>query len=156
MFREINEEFEEEFEEMMKKFRIRPQELSKGKRVGPIVYGWSMVIGPDGKPIVRQFGNVSPRAFEGEREPLVDVNETPEEVVVVAEIPGADKSEIKLNATSNQLEIKVPNKYYKLVDLPTEVVPDKAKASYRNGVLEVHLQKKEKKEEPKGVSVPIE
>jgi len=40
----------------------------------------------------------------------------------------------------------VPNKYYKLVDLPTEVVPDKAKASYRNGVLEVHLQKKEKKE----------
>jgi len=40
------------------------------------------------------------------------------------------------------------------VDLPTEVVPDKAKASYRNGVLEVHLQKKEKKEEPKGVSVP--
>ena len=28
------------------------------KEVGPIVYGYSMKIGPDGKPRVREFGNV--------------------------------------------------------------------------------------------------
>jgi HSP20 family protein len=154
MFDEINKEFEEEFDKMMKRFRVKPAEF-KGKRVGPVVYGWSMVIGPDGKPVVRQFGNVAPRMFEGEREPLVDVNDSPEEVSVVAEMPGVDKSEIKLNATENSIEVRAPGKYYKQVELPTKVIPDKAKASYKNGVLEVRLPKKEKRETP-GTSIPIE
>ncbi len=31
----------------------------KVREVGPIVYGYSMTIGPDGKPKVREFGNVN-------------------------------------------------------------------------------------------------
>ncbi len=34
------------------------EEGSKVRKVGPIVYGYSMTIGPDGKPHVREFGNV--------------------------------------------------------------------------------------------------
>src|SRR5919112_745562 len=40
---------------------IREYETSDGgkvREVGPIVYGYSMTIGPDGKPHVREFGNV--------------------------------------------------------------------------------------------------
>ena len=33
-------------------------EGEKVREVGPIVYGYSMTIGPDGKPHVREFGNV--------------------------------------------------------------------------------------------------
>ena len=46
---------------------MRPEELvreyqapdgTKVREVGPIVYGYSMTIGPDGKPHISQFGNV--------------------------------------------------------------------------------------------------
>jgi HSP20 family protein len=40
---------------------IREYETKEGdkvREVGPIVYGYSMTIGPDGKPHVREFGNV--------------------------------------------------------------------------------------------------
>ena len=40
---------------------VREYETSDGgkvREVGPIVYGYSMTIGPDGKPHVREFGNV--------------------------------------------------------------------------------------------------
>jgi hypothetical protein len=51
------------------------------REVGPLVYGYSMTVGPDGKPKVKEFGNVrslggggmtSP-ALTAEREPLADV-----------------------------------------------------------------------------------
>jgi HSP20 family protein len=58
----------------------------------------SMTIGPDGKPKVREFGNVkspfSSRGFStrplisSEREPLADVTTTDKDVKVVVEIPG--------------------------------------------------------------------
>lgn len=142
MFEELNEEFEEEFESIFK--HIRPKVTSEAGRIGPLVYGWSMVIGPDGKPVIRQFGNVPRRALDAEREPLVDVQESDEYVSVVAEMPGVDKSEVKLNATPATLEIRAGQKYYKSVDLPAEVLPEKSKATYKNGVLEVKLAKKEK------------
>src|SRR5579875_18032 len=42
---------------------VREYETSEGgkvREVGPIVYGYSMTVGPDGKPHVREFGNVKP------------------------------------------------------------------------------------------------
>src|SRR5579875_3684312 len=99
MFEDINREFEREFESLIRGINTTP---AKGEKLGPIVYGWSVVIGPEG-------------------EPIVDVNETDNEVLVIAEMPGVDKSEIKLNATEDTLEIKAEKKYYKLVELPVKV-----------------------------------
>jgi HSP20 family protein len=67
--------------------------------VGPIVYGYSVKIGQDGKPIVRKFGNVdSSPGFIGsgisvkeQREPLVDIISGSENITVVAELPGVIK-----------------------------------------------------------------
>ena len=65
------EEMQEEMERIFKQFNNiqsnAPKELireyqapdgTKVREVGPIVYGYSMTIGPDGKPHIRQFGNV--------------------------------------------------------------------------------------------------
>ena len=38
-------------------------EGAKVREVGPIVYGYSMTIGPDGKPNIQEFGNV--KSFSG-------------------------------------------------------------------------------------------
>ena len=64
MRREMEKQFEESFKDMeMKgpKNLIREYETSEGgkvREIGPFVYGYSMTIGPDGKPGVKEFGNV--------------------------------------------------------------------------------------------------
>ncbi|MGC9118084.1 MAG: Hsp20/alpha crystallin family protein, partial [Thermoproteus sp.] len=45
-------------------------------------------------------------------------------------------------------------KYYKEIPLPGEVIPEKTKASYRNGVLVVELEKKDKTK--KGFEIKVE
>src|SRR3954453_11673520 len=83
---------------------VREYETPEGgkvREVGPIVYGYSMTIGPDGKPRVREFGNVrSPSSslrggggsftrplISSEREPLADITTSNKEVKVVLEMP---------------------------------------------------------------------
>ena len=105
---------------------IREYETSDGgkvREVGPIVYGYSMTIGPDGKPHVREFGNVKSLVIAGsaknigqyigakpqisaEREPLSDITTTDKEVKVVLEMPGIKKEDIKINAYDEKVEIK--------------------------------------------------
>ncbi|RLG79347.1 MAG: Hsp20/alpha crystallin family protein [Thermoprotei archaeon] len=157
----IMREFERSFEEYEKK---PPSELRGERRViGPYVYGFRITIGPDGKPVVEEFGNV--RRFRGrpiiseEREPLVDVFENNDEVTVIAEIPGVEKDKISLQVSEDRRKLIIRasdtnRKYYKEVDLPAEVDPGSARANYKNGVLEVKL-KKEKKEK-KGFRIKVE
>jgi len=83
---------------------------------------------------------------------------------VSVEIPGVDKKDINLSVTDTNLEVKVDKKqetkiakkgyiraersykgFYKSIALPTKILPEKTKATYRNGVLEVIIPKAEKK-----------
>jgi len=152
-------QFEEEFRELEKEFE---RTFKEGKQFGPYVYGFRITIGPDGKPIVEEFGNV--RRSRGrpiiseEREPLIDVIEREDEIRVVAELPGVDKSNIKLRVVNgNKLIIQAQSeerKYYKEVELPAEVDEKSAKATYKNGVLDVVLKKKTVSE--KGTEIKVE
>jgi HSP20 family protein len=162
-----------------------PQELvreyqtsdgAKVREVGPLVYGYSMTIGPDGKPKVREFGNVkspnqlgvtdtignatksSSQQISAEGEPLVDVNTTDKEVKVVLEIPGVKKEDIKINAFDEAVEVIANNpqrKYHKTIDLPKEANPETAKSIYQNGILEITFSKKENTK-PKGKEIKID
>ena len=171
VFREMEELMEREFKELSERAPrdlIRERTLPDGSKVrewGPFVYGYSFKVGPDGKPQIREFGNIKPGAGPGrpridikeEREPLTDVMETNGEVKVIVELPGVEKEDIKLHGTEDTLTISVDTprrKYHKEVELPAEVDPKGAKASYKNGVLEVTLQKR-KKERPKGEPIAL-
>lgn len=140
------ERLEKMMDEMMRRAFETPSKRKKFRR--PYVYGFSMSVGPDGKPVIREFGNVrasrrGPRIRE-EREPLVDVMEEDKDVVIVAELPGVEKDDIKLHAAEDHLTISVDTparKYHKELTLPARVDPQSARASYKNGVLEVRLKK---------------
>jgi HSP20 family protein len=142
MRRQIERMFEEQQLEDVQakapKELVREYETPEGgkvREIGPIVYGYSATIGPDGKPRVREFGNVRPgmkvggissstgtglrgageRAREvgggatqitAGREPLSDVITTDKEVKVVVELPGANKENIKVNAYEGSVEVK--------------------------------------------------
>jgi HSP20 family protein len=168
MFREMEKMMDEEmksFTEKVPKEYVKERKLPDGstvKELGPFVYGYSMKIGPDGKPEIQEFGNLKkglkgPPEIKEEREPLVDIVETEGEVRVVVELPGVEKTDIKLHGTEDSLEIAVDTpqyKYGKEVQLPAKVLVRDARSTYKNGVLEVILPKASPSK-PKGEPINI-
>jgi len=169
MFREMEKMMDEElknFTDKVPKEYVKERKLPDGstvKELGPFVYGYSMKIGPDGKPEIQEFGNLK-KSLKGtpqvkdEREPLVDIVETNEDVHVVAELPGVEKTDIKLHGTEDSLTISVDTpqyKYFKEVALPVKVRVKEANSSYKNGVLEVVLPKAEVSNKQKGEPIDI-
>jgi HSP20 family protein len=169
VFDDIEKMMENEFEDFtsrVPKDYLRERKLPDGstsREWGPFVYGYSVKIGPDGKPEVREFGNVKPGLkgpqVKEEREPLVDIVETNGEVQVVVELPGVDKKDIKLTATEEELTISVDapeRKYFKRVPFPAKVRVREAKTQYKNGVLEVMIPKVGQDKSSKGEPLKID
>ncbi|WP_415311975.1 archaeal heat shock protein Hsp20 [Candidatus Nitrosocosmicus sp. FF01] len=181
--REMNEMFDQ-FEHISKnspKELIREYETPEGEKVrevGPLVYGYSMTIGPDGKPKVTEFGNIKHLSRRGvrnirgtntgyntgpqiraEREPLADVSVMDNEIKVVIEMPGVKKENIKINARDGEVEVltnDAQRKYHRTLELPKETDIDTAKSTYNNGILEVRFNKKKKEAKPKGKEIKID
>jgi HSP20 family protein len=108
------------------------------------IYGFTIKTGlGDGKPVVREFGNVRPArkgaVVEEVRDPIVDVFDEEKEVSVVAEIPGVEESELDLQVKDDVLIISTSGdkKYQTEVLLPRAFAPEAMESSYRNGVLKV-------------------
>jgi HSP20 family protein len=169
MFKEMEKMMEDEFKDFSQKVPkeyVKERKLPDGtteKEFGPFVYGYSMKIGPDGKPEIQEFGNLKkgqkglPQVKE-EREPLVDIVDADGEIHVVVELPGVEKNDIKLHGTEKSLTISVDkpeSKYFKEVALPFKVKVKEANSSYKNGVLEVILPKVEAENKPKGEPIDI-
>lgn len=106
--------------------------------------------------------------------PVVDVYEEKDEVVVKAELPGLEKSDIEVNISDSELTLKGEKKqeqeikeenfhrrersygaFLRTVELPSDVQADKVKASFKNGVLEVRVPKTEEAK-TKTIKVPIQ
>jgi len=113
------------------------------------VYGFGIKMGLGGKPVIEQFGNIK-ATEEGTvvaevREPLVDVLDEGDRVVVLAELPGVEEKDIQLEVKADILELTAEardRKYSKEVLLPSEVEADTMESSYKNGILEIKLMKK--------------
>ncbi len=174
MRKEMERQFEQQFKDIESKAPkdlVKEYETSTGGKVreyGPFVYGYSMTIGPDGRPKVREFGNVkspfSSRGFftrplvSSEREPLADVTTTDKEVKVVVEMPGVSKENIKVNVYDNSLEVTTTGtdrKYHEVIEIPPETDIETVTSTYKNGILEIAFKKKEQTK-PKGKQIKIE
>jgi HSP20 family protein len=179
MFREFDQmrtEMEKEFEDIKKtvpKDLVREYDTPQGgkvREVGPLVYGYSMTVGPDGKPRVKEFGNIKPSKglgfgsgmrrpeISGEMEPLADITTTDKEVKAVIEMPGIGKDKIKVDAYENKVEVysnDPQRKYHKIVELPPEADIETARCVYNNGILEITFNKKEQAK-TKGKTIKIE
>jgi len=112
------------------------------------VYGFSVRLGLGGKPVVERFGNIRETASGAvvaeTREPLVDILDEGDRVLVVAELPGVDEKDIHVRVDGDILEIAASTgdrQYEKEVFLPSAVDRESVETRYRNGVLEVRLAK---------------
>ena len=150
MFRDFDEMFNEMLQEM---------ESGHIQQGGPFFYGFSMNQRPGEEPEVREFGNIRPGKDTveiGERKPLIDVFDTDGSIQVVAEMPGIEKSDVELSVDGSNLEIHAARgdrRYNETVELPADVDENSAKATYKNGVLEVTLNKKPKAKKGKKIKV---
>ncbi len=133
-----------------------------GTASGPFYYGYTMTVGPDGKPVVKECGNVRPGLLptSDAREPLVDtiVDEKEKVVKLVAEIPGVEKSDVKIVVEGKSVNIDAEHgekKYHVKVPIKHKVDENSAKASYKNGILELTF-KLQIPEKPKGKTVEVE
>jgi len=168
LFKKVEEDLLKSLEEMgtfdWKELEDKFPELEtpSGMRVrGPFIQGYYFTIGPDGKPVIKYFGNV-PKGGEIReveegveegipiqieeggtevlREPVVDVLDFEKEVVVIAEMPGVEEKDIKVNLKGGKLHIEGGH-YSKIIELPTKVDAS-FKKTYKNGILEIRLKKK--------------
>ena len=112
--------------------------------------------------LFESFFTPEPTPFAyGDWLPAIDVAETPEEIVVKAELPGMQEKDISVNLSGNNLMIKGERKaekdekdkhfhrversygrFERVLPLPMSVDANKISADYTKGVLEVHLPKK--------------
>ena len=162
--------FDDEFDRLFKKMsssffdidELFEEVKHSGNVSGPFYYGYTMTVGPDGKPVVKEYGNVKPGLLptSDTREPLVDtiVDEKENVVKLVAEMPGVEKSDVKIVVEGKSVNIDAEHgekKYHAKVPIKHKVDENSAKASYKNGILELTF-KLQTPEKPKGKTVEVQ
>ena len=162
----FDSEFDRIFKRMSNSFfnidDIFEEFKGNGSTSGPYYYGYTMTVGPDGKPVVKEYGNVKPGLLptSDTREPVVDtiVDEKEKVVKLIAEMPGVEKTDVKIIVENKTVDLSAEHdqkKYHAKVPIQQKIDENSAKASYKNGVLEI-LFKLIEEEKPKGKTVEVE
>ncbi len=119
------------------------------------VYGVSVQRGVGGIPRVQPFGNIRRTErgpiVEEVREPLTDLFDEDDLLLVVAELPGVEEKEIRIEIEDDILKFSSTGsrKYAKELPLPCPVDESTVETTYKNGVLEIKLGKRSRPAEEK-------
>jgi HSP20 family protein len=126
-------------------------DIQSGGKSGKAVYGFSvkMGLGGDNEPRIEPFGNVRRDEQTGETtvqevsEPLVDIIEEADYVLVLAEMPGVGDEDIKVDLAGDILTLQAAKggkKYHKEIVLPREFAIENMARTCRNGILELKFK----------------
>lgn len=139
--------------------------LSQIQTYGPYYYGYELTIGADEKPHIREWGNVRPTTIPniscqepGARQVYADeiLDKENNKLKLVAEMPGVEKSDIKVTVEKEAVNITAENDqrtYQATVPLKHKIKENSASARYANGILEVIFDLAEEKLNGKIVTV---
>src|ERR1035437_8380098 len=112
------------------------------------VYGFTINTAGGGSPKVETFGNIkkSPEGpkVDEEREPITDVFDEKDEIVIIAEMPGIEECDLNIDLKEDILEISAVSKnrtYPKELLLPVKVIEQNLSHKFTNGILEIKIKK---------------
>jgi HSP20 family protein len=136
-------EFLQEMDRMFDEFRRNLEYM-----LGPIAPGWL-------RPLIPRF------ALPQMREICTDIIDAGAEYRICAELPGIPKENVSITVTPTNIEISAEaktsieeekegfvrqergySKLYRNLTFPEEVIPEKAEATLKDGLLEVRVAKK--------------
>ncbi len=108
--------------------------------------------------------------YNGDLEPLYELEDTGDEIIVTFDLPRVKRENVEINTTEDTVEITAKmseavcwerwgsvqrrisfTQFRKQIRLPEPIEPEKASASFRNGVLRIILPKKRRK-----VFIPVQ
>lgn len=161
VFKDIEREIEADIARMTKetdRFFRWAQKAAKQKPGphGPFVWGYSYAQGPDGEPRIERFGNVAERGNALEPFSTTSLDERAGTMHVTADLPGVEKAAIDVEIDEDELAIKASGEgrsYEKHLRLPHSASGEGAKATYRNGVLDVTLPVSKEQHTPRHLDV---
>ncbi len=197
-FREF-ESIQEEMSKMLNQFYTLTPNLTKEtlgeyhipkydrlQRDEPTVYGYTLIVGPSGRPQVMEFGNAvsfvdeesdkenarmtsifgeyliergpSAPKTPTEREPVADINSTDREVKVVMEMPGVKEEDIAINAYDRKLEVltNAPQRNYRKLIELPQDADTETARFTHNNGVLEVTFKKKRSVKPKGKEIAIE
>jgi len=129
------------------------------------ISGYVEKTGVDAGPKIQEFGNFPQEKLNNKniisdsQKSMTDVIEGDEIVTVTIELPDVKKEDLELKVTENVLKIKVDSpqhKYHKVINLPCDVKEKTTKATYKNGILDVIIKRKEKRSKRRRHKVNID
>ena len=106
--------------------------------------------------------------FKKYRNPLTEIDETEEYIVLKAELPGMKKENIKVNKLYDGIEIKAERSeeekennrhkksykgFYRYISLPKNAQIDTATTTYKDGILKIKMEKREGIDERKPLTI---
>ena len=137
-FEQIDKEFSEAEDMLNRMFRTARETGTTTSQTSPYFYGYQITIGPEGKPHIREFGNIRPSSKglieqSAVRQPLVDTrfNEKENTMVITAEMPGITKEDVKVSMEEGLVTIhaeKGNKKYHTELPVEKELDTDSTKA----------------------------
>jgi len=160
-----DDEFDRIFKQMSGSFmnldNVFEMLKNAGNISGPVFYGYTMTTGPDGKPVVEEYGNVKPDMLptENKREPLIDtlVDEKEKTLKIIAEMPGVEKKDVNVVVGADKvIHIDAEHgkkKYHVKVPIKHDVDAESPKATYKNGILELTFKLEDEKSKGKAIDV---
>ena len=148
--RDMLDELDKYFEEFEKDVQdvVKDSISTVRSQTEPYVAGFSFRLGPEGRPSVQFFGD-SPLHHDGFRSPMSEqiLDEKKGLLRLVLDMPGVEKSDIKVEATENNAVVTAERdsrKYRGDIGLEAQVQPESGKAEYKNGLLEISFSLRDK------------
>ena len=147
--RDLMDDLDDYFEDLEREIQeVVKRNIDSAKLDKPFVSGFTLNVGPEGKPSIQIFGD-SPVRHDGFRSPIneqvVDLKEGL--LRIILEMPGVEKQDIKVDATESTAEVtaeREEKRYRAQLTLKAPVEPDSGKAEYKNGMLEILFSLKDK------------
>ncbi len=126
---------EEEFDKMVREMQKIIEEVFRNAFEGfgnAFAEGFSVKFSPEGE--------IKMERIEKEKDADKDIIEDRDRIYVTLRLPDIDENEIDIKVVDKTLEI-IAGDRIRIIDLPARVNQEKIKKIYKNGVLDIELEK---------------
>ena len=126
---------EEEFDKMVREMQKIIEEVFRNAFEGfgnAFAEGFSVKFSPEGE--------IKMERIEKEKDADKDIIEDRDRIYVTLRLPDIDENEIDIKVVDKTLEI-IAGDRIRIIDLPARVNKEKIKKIYKNGVLDIELEK---------------